>query len=116
MSASYPLFYYGAAVKIILVLLAAYGMGDASALVLVWWPVFFIFTLSRLNLGCQITFLYSKCSRTIVVKSLGKVTVPRNVKVALIKPNKRDASSTALETWALKLSSSSIIHPSRFQF
>ena len=66
------------------------------------------FLYLHLNLGCQITFPYSKCSRTIVGNSLGKVTVPRNVKVALIKPNKRDASSTALETWAWNFSSSSI--------
>ena len=43
-----------------------------------------------------------------MVNTLGMVTLSRHVKVALIKPNKRDAFSTALETWAWNYSSSSV--------
>jgi len=46
--------------------------------------------LSRINLGWQITFPFSKCGRTIVVNTPGMVTAYRHVKVALIRPNKRD--------------------------
>jgi len=45
---------------------------------------FSISTLSRLNLGWQIAFPYPKYGRTIVVKSLGMVTLSRHVKWFLL--------------------------------
>jgi len=87
-----------------------YGM---SLVARVW--TFSISTLSRLNLGCQITFPYSKCGRTIVV-SLGPVTLPKHVIVALIGPIRFDDIDTALETWSWNVSSSSIYTPKSLSF
>ena len=77
MSASYPFFSYGVAVMVILGLLAAYHMGDASALVLVWWPVSEYF----LSLPNHTIFLGARLHSHIVCpyysgeQSIGMVTV-----------------------------------------
>ena len=68
------------------------------SLVVGFW-MFSISTLSRLNLGCQITFPCSKCGRTKMVNCRGMVTVSRHVTVALIKPKKRDTVSYFLLPW-----------------
>ena len=60
--------------------------------------IFSTSSLSRQNLGDQITFPYSRCGRTMVVNSFGKVNSSRQVNVALTRPSILDALFTAFET------------------